>query len=163
MNLYEITSKYMDVLTNLQIDEETGEVINAHEIDDALRDFDGAMEPAACAYKNYLAEAEAMKREEEALRKRRQTQERRAEAIKNAMYNAMVVTGRDKYTSSKVSVNVRKNPISVLITPGTVLPGEYIKTKVIEEPDKKALKVAIENGANIEGVTLEQKLRLDIK
>ena len=32
--LYEITDKYLKVLDNLEIDEETGEILNAEELDE---------------------------------------------------------------------------------------------------------------------------------
>ena len=41
--LYEITDKYLKVLDNLEIDEETGEILNAEELDE----LSGAFESAA--------------------------------------------------------------------------------------------------------------------
>ena len=35
--LYEITDKYLKVLDNLEIDEETGEILNAEELDELVR------------------------------------------------------------------------------------------------------------------------------
>lgn len=38
--LYEITDKYLKVLDNLEIDEETGEILNAEELDELSGAFE---------------------------------------------------------------------------------------------------------------------------
>ena len=46
--LYEITDKYLKVLDNLEIDEETGEILNAEELDELSGAFEEKSEAVAC-------------------------------------------------------------------------------------------------------------------
>jgi hypothetical protein len=50
----------------------------------------------------------------------------------------------------------------VEIDPSAAIPSEYMRQKVIVEPDNEALKKGIKEGKVIDGVHLQQTTRLEI-
>ena len=71
-SLYEITGEYLRVLDNLEIDEETGEILNADELDSIAGAFEEKSENLACYIKNCDAFIANLKAEEANLAKRRE-------------------------------------------------------------------------------------------
>ena len=69
--LYEITDKYLKVLDNLEINEETGEILNAEELDELSGAFEEKSEAVACYIKNSEVFIGDLKAEEANLAKRR--------------------------------------------------------------------------------------------
>ena len=74
--LYEITDKYLKVLDNLEIDEETGEILNAEELDELSGAFEEKSEAVACYIKNSEVFIGNLKAEEANLAKRRKQTEK---------------------------------------------------------------------------------------
>lgn len=60
-------------------------------------------------------------------------------------------------------VRLQKNPPTVVISNPDLIPDSYKVVKETISFDKKALKKDIEEGFEVDGVTVEQKLRLVIK
>jgi hypothetical protein len=60
------------------------------------------------------------------------------------------------------ALKLKKSPKRVEIDPSAAIPSEYMRQKVIVEPDKEALKKAIKERKVIDGVHLQQTTRLEI-
>lgn len=59
---------------------------------------------------------------------------------------------------------VRKlNPPKVVLDETVQLPSEYTRQKIVIEPDKSKIKEAIKSGLSVEGATLQQDSRIEIK
>ena len=84
--LYEITDKYLKVLDNLEIDEETGEILNAEELDELSGAFEEKSEAVACYIKNSEVFIGNLKAEEANLAKRRKQTEKRIDYLKNILH-----------------------------------------------------------------------------
>ena len=164
MKLYEINEELQRLFdldpeseTHL-VDPETGEVIfgTADEIFNQLAmAWDQKIEGIALLIKNNLAEAEAIRAEEIKLAERRRVKENAAARLKEFLGQELNGT---KFESARVKISYRKST-SVEIT-GEV-PVQYLRVKT--EPDKTALKKALEVGEEIPGAELVTKNGIIIK
>ena len=75
--LYEITESYLKALDDIQIDEETGEILNAEEIDQLTDDLNQKTDSVGRYIKNLDAFTTALKDEEAKLAQRRKTAEKK--------------------------------------------------------------------------------------
>lgn len=164
MKLYEIAN-YIEVAIEggYVIDEDTGEVLfDSENLDQLEVEFNEKLEACAVYVKSLQAEAEAIKREEEALRKRRQSTERKAERLKLYMDRCMHEVGESKLTTPKVALTYRKSAVVEIEDPAAI-PHYYCRAKTTMEPNKKAIKNAIRGGKHVPGAMLIEKENLVIK
>ena len=161
-SLYEITEKYLQVFDNLQIDEETGTVINIEDIEAVAGEFEEKAESVALYIKNLDAFAASLKAEEEALNERRKSAERRVDQMKNYLTFCLSSAGHDKFETPKVKVSFRKS-VLVTIDDEKALPADYVVETVTTKPDKTAIRKAIQAGFEIPGATLSENRNILIK
>lgn len=158
--LYEIGAEYRNVLT-WDIDNEP----DAEALCQLLGEIEGRFEDKATAVvafiRNVDAEAEAYKKEEDRLREHRARLETRSANLKKYLEIEMRGCGFDEMKAGLARLKFVKNPWSVDIEPGADIPNQYLRFRD-PEPDRKALKEALENGVEIEGVRLTQSERLRI-
>lgn len=147
--LYEITDKYLKVLDNLEIDEETGEILNAEELDELSGAFEEKSEAVACYIKNSEVFIGDLKAEEANLAKRRKQTEKRIDYLKNVLTACLDAAGRD---SVAVSIDDEK-----------ALPADFVVETVTTKPDKTAIKKAIQSGQEVSGASLVENRNLQIK
>lgn len=157
MTLFEIDKALYEF--EFEIDEETGEILNAEELDNLKMEREKKIEGVGLWYKNLTAEAEAVKAEKNAMAEREKRLENKAESLKK--YLAHALQG-EKFNTPKVAMSFRKSK-SVEIDDGAILPENYMRVKTVVEPDKKLLKEALDNGEAIEGARLVEKNNISIK
>lgn len=157
MTLFDIDKAIYDF--EFEIDEETGELLNADELDALKMAREQKVENIALYYKNLVAEAEMVKAEKNNMADRQKRLENKAESLKN--YLAYALQG-EKFSTPKVAVSYRKSK-SVEIDDGAELPKAYVKVEEVRKPDKKMLKEALEGGEKIDGVRLVEKQNLSVK
>lgn len=109
MTLYEIKESILSAIDNLQIDEETGEILNVSDLDDLNEQFEEKAEGIGCYIKNLLADVDKFKKEEEQLSKRRRAIENKALRLKNYLSSMLQAMGRDKISTPKVALSFRKS------------------------------------------------------
>jgi hypothetical protein len=68
----------------------------------------------------------------------------------------------EKFKTSRCAVSYRKTQ-AVKITDESLLPDTYIRRKVIEEPDKVAIREALKAGGKVAGACLEDRQSMTIK
>ena len=139
--LYEITDKYLKVLDNLEIDEETGEILNAEELDELSGAFEEKSEAVACYIKNSEVFIGDLKAEEANLAKRRKQTEKRIDYLKNVLTASVAVSIDDE----------------------KALPADFVVETVTTKPDKTAIKKAIQSGQEVSGASLVENRNLQIK
>lgn len=165
MKLYELTGEQarLEELLEAAIDPETGEIVDA----DLVAAYDAVTlateekaEACAVLFKNYNAEAEAIKAEVKALTARAKTLTNRAESLKG--YMARCLTPGQTIKTPRVAISWRRSE-AVEIDPEAVasLPAEYTKTTV--EANKAAIKAALKDGDEIPGARLVERQNLQIK
>lgn len=162
MKLYEIEANIEQAILNMfeSEDEETGEVSQeAVDALDALKaERELKIDNIGCYIKNIKAEAKAIKEEEDALKKRRVALEHKAERLTNFL--SMHVGTDEKFTSNRVVVSFRKS-MKVDITNESIIPKKWLRIKT--EPDKVAIKHALDEGIKVKGCQLIENYSIQIK
>lgn len=158
MKLYEIDNAILEC-----IDLETGEIIDTDKLNELQMERDTKIENVACWIKDLKAEAEAIKKEKQALNERQKVAENKAESLKKWL--AYVLNG-EKFKTAKCAVSFR-NTESVEVTDEGIenLMKEHddLLTYKNPEPNKTAIKAAIKAGLSVHGVQLVQNVSTIIK
>lgn len=161
-SLYAIAAAYradLAVLADLDIDPQTAA--------DTLEGMQGEIRDKLAAVIAYSLELdiEATGTEEAAKRMADLAKSRRSRVdwLRSYALNTMQATGINEVSSDEFSAKLAKKPASVVISPNADVPLPYMRETITNAPDKAALKKAIEAGALIEGVSLQQGYRLAIK
>ena len=153
MTLYEIDQELLSC-----IDAETGEVIDAEKLNSLQMERETKIESVALWIKDLKAEAEALKAEKQAFADRQKAAENKAESLKNWLSEAL---NGEKFKTTKVAVSFRKTK-SVMVDSVYDLDAKYLKYKD-PDPDKKAIKEAIEAGQTVKGAQLVESVSVTIK
>lgn len=167
MTLYDIDNRILEIIERgFIVDEETGEIIDAHdEVNAKLEELEfdrtAKIENIALYIKNMESLIVSLKAEEKALADRRRAREKRIENLKNYLASSMVVANENGIETSKVCISFRKSE-SVVVNE-EILDRKYFNEKVSYTPDKTAIKKAIKDGATIDGAYIETKQNLQIK
>lgn len=153
MNLYEIDSAILDC-----VDVETGEIFDEEKFEELGLERDAKIENICLWIKNLKAEAEALKVEKDAFAKRQKAAESKMESLKKYISNYLEGTS---FESAKVKVSFRKSE-SLEVTDIYKIPEDYLKHK---EPDvdKQAIKQAMKQGEEFEGIEVVTNYNIQIK
>lgn len=159
-SLFEINHDLM-ALWDAAVDPDTGEIN-----EDLLADFeilhlerDAKIENIGCWVKNLTADAEAMKAEAKAMTERARSAERKAESLKR--YLAAALHG-EKFSSPRLAISWRRST-SVTVAEHAVLPEEFLRRKITEEPAKDEIKKALAAGIAVPGCSLVENNNIVIK
>ena len=147
--LYEISADFLAALDAMEVDPDTGELLNADQLD-------------ALYIKNLTAFVGDVKAEEAALAERRKTAEKRVERLKDLLASSMLSVGRDKVETARTKIGFRKST-QVQIDDEGALPPDFVTTTVTTKPDKTAIKKAIQAGQAVAGAVLVENQNLQIK
>lgn len=154
MNLYEINANILAC-----VDEETGELFDPEAFEQLQLEKTEKIENLACWVKNLEAYADALNNEKRSIGEKLTKVKNRIDGIKRYMSDNFA---GEKLQTGKVSVGWRSSE-SVEVSEIEKVPKQYLKFKEIVEPDKKAIKEAIKDGAEIEGCELVKKQNIQIK
>lgn len=157
MTLYEIDKALMDF--EFEIDEETGEITNASELDELNLAREQKIEGIGLWIKNLEAEKEAVKREKDNFADRQKRLEKKIESLKG--YLTYALDGQ-KFNTPKVAISFRRSE-SVLVKDKWLIPDSYMNLSVVREPNKQSIKAALKRGEEIMGVELLEKQNISIK
>lgn len=157
--LYDLVGQYLEIY-NLDIDEETKlDTIEALGLDEEI---ETKAENYAKVIRNLEAENTAYKAEEERLKKKRDTNTKKIEWLKQNLQGAMEITGKMKIKGELFTLSVQNSKASVVVDEAK-LPEKYWTKKVTEAPNKKELYDLLKAGEEIEGATLQENRSLRIK
>lgn len=153
MNLYEIENEILNC-----VDMETGEIVDIEKLESLQMERDQKIENIGCWIKNLLADAKALKEEEDNLAARQKSAENKAASLKE--YLSSYLNG-EKFKTAKVAISYRKSD-SVDISEGAVIPEEYLKYSD-PTPDKIGLKAALKAGEKFPGISIVTSSNIQIK
>lgn len=156
-NLYQIRHEIEDF--EYEIDEETGELLNALLWDELNMSFEEKVENIACGIKNLTSDVLAFKAEEDQLAKRRKSKEKKIEYLKRMLADNM---GGQKFSTAKCAVSFRKSEV-VEVDNIEHIPAELLRVNTTVAPDKAAIKAAIKAGTAIEGCRIVENISTQIK
>ena len=157
MKLYELVREIDNF--EFEIDEETGEILNASALDDLEIERDTKIENIGLWIKNLEAEAKAVKEEKDNMAARQKSLERKVSSLKDYLVYAL---NGQKFSTARVSMSYRKSE-SVDLKDNFVYDDKWCEQKVEWKPDKKRIKEALKNGEKIAGATIVEKQNLQIK
>lgn len=157
MTLFDIDKAILDF--EFEIDEETGEILNAEELDALQMAREDKIEGVGLWIKNLEAEAAAVKAEKDNMADRQKRLERKAESLKR--YLAYALDGQ-KFSTPKIALSWRRSE-SVVITDEALLPENCLNVTIVKKPDKKVIKDALKAGKEIMGAELVERNNLQIK
>lgn len=95
-----------------------------------------------------------------ALRVRKELALERVEAMENAILADMQERRLDKLIGIERTLALRANPARLVVEDENQIPREYMREKVISEPDKIQIKAALARQEEIAGVRLVQTVSL---
>ena len=153
MTLYEIDQRIMECW-----DPETGEILDEQRLDELQIARDTKIENIALWIKNLKSDKEALKAEKESFAQRQKAAENKIESLTRYLEAAL---NGEKFKTPKVAITYRKSE-QIVITDGVQLDDQYLRYKA-PEPDKTAIKEAIKSGVEIDGVSLETRMNMQIK
>ena len=157
MTLFEIDKAILDF--DFEIDEETGEILNAQDLDELKMAREDKIEGVGLWIKNLTAEAEAVKNEKNAMAERQKRLEKKVESLKG--YLTYALQG-EKFSTPKIAMSFRKSE-SVSIPDDSAIADEYCNISVVKKPDKTMIKKALKEGKDIFGASLITKQNIQIK
>lgn len=154
--LYELNTAILNF--EWDIDPETGEIMNAADLDAIELERDEKLEQFGLWIKDLNAEAEMIKKEMDALAARKKAATNKAERVKQ--YLGWVLNG-EKFKTAKVAMSWRKST-AVEITDAARIPKQYL---IEQEPKiaKAAIMVDLKAGQEVEGAELVERNNLMIK
>ena len=160
MKLYEIPNEL-----ETMIDPETGEITDEERFMELVNRFNNGKEWLALMYKNYSADAEALKKEKDAFAVREKVAKNKAERVKK--YLDFLCDG-EKFSTDKVQVTYRKSTAVevddefVSLAIGDENLEHFLKFKE-PEVDKTALKDAIKTGITFEHARMVEHNNIQIR
>lgn len=145
MRLYELSAQYEEVL-NMLYDGETDEQV----IFDTLEGIEGEIEDKADNHakliKSLMADADALKAEEERIRTRRQALENRAKRLRESLQANLEFIGKTKFKTAlftfSVAANGGKQPLEITENIDEI-PGKYLIPQP-PIPNKEAIRELLE-------------------
>jgi hypothetical protein len=166
LSLYQLSSHYLQALDFLT-DPELNLPIEA--VNDTLEGLAGELEDKAVNVAKFIrnmeATANAIKKAEVAMAKRRKSLETRVQWLEDYLKSSMEATGITKIECPYFKLSIAKNPAALDLFDDLAIPSEYkhIETVTTEYIDKAAIKTALANGQLIQGARLINGTRLVIK
>lgn len=168
MTLYEIDSRIKAIIDSLyDTVDENGEVgeVDFTELEQLQTNRETKMENIALYIKNLEAEAEAIKKEEDKLKARREKTTRKAESLRNRMIYSMQANNEPEIWTPRCHCKI-KTTESTEVTDLNQIPEEFIRIKIPEperSADKTAIKKAIKAGATIGGAYIKINTKVVIE
>ena len=161
-NIYEIDAALMAL-----VDPETGEISDWEAFEQLQMAREAKIENVACWYKNLIAEANAIKAEEDKLKERRQSVERQAE--NKLQYLRDHLAGQN-FKSARCAVTFRKTPAAVQMDdPECVIHwaetnGHFDCLKyTAPEISKKGIADLLKSGIEVPGAQLVQGVSMGVR
>lgn len=160
MKLYEISDAIRAALDHIDVDPETGEILNADNLHAVEAEASDKIEATALYLRELDAEAKAAKDEADRMIARVKSMQKRSDYIKSMLLDALHATGKVK--TARVTVSIRTTK-AVEIAEGADLPEAYTTVKTTVSPNKIAIKQALLDGVEVPGCHLEARESVSIR
>lgn len=147
------------------VDMETGEVIDAAQLDALQMEREKKLESVALWIKNLESDVEAYKAEMENFMVRRKAAERKIEGLKTYLANALA---GEKFSTAKCAVSFRKSEVVEILDRERCMNWAVAacpEALTIREPEinKTVVKKALKEGKTFPGVMLIERQNINIK
>lgn len=160
MKLYEISDAIRAALDHIDVDPETGEILNADNLHAVEAEASDKVEATALYLRELDAEAKAAKDEADRMIARVKSMQKRSDYLKSMLLDALHATGKVK--TARVTVSIRTTQ-AVEVSEGADLPEAYTTVKTTVSPNKVAIKQALLDGVEVPGCSLEARESVSIR
>lgn len=160
MKLYEISDAIRAALDHIDVDPETGEILNADNLHAVEAEASDKVEATALYLRELDAEAKAAKDEADRMIARVKSMQKRSDYLKAMLIEALHATGKVK--TARVTVSIRTTQ-AVEVSEGADLPEAYTTVKTTVSPNKVAIKQALLDGVEVPGCSLEARESVSIR
>lgn len=160
MKLYEIAPALRFALDDIEVDPETGEILNADALHAVEAQAAEKVEATALYLRELDAEAKAAKEEADRMLARVKSMQKRSDYLKAMLLDALHATGKVK--TGRVTVSIRTTQ-AVAVDEGANLPEAYTTVKTTVSPNKVAIKQALLDGVEVPGCSLEARESVSIR
>ena len=160
MKLYQISDAIRQALDHIELDEETGEILNADALHAVEAQAAEKVEATALYLRELDAEAKAAKEEADRMLARVKSMQKRSDYLKSMLLEALHATGKVK--TGRVTVSIRTTK-AVEIAEGADLPEAYTTVKTTVSPNKVAIKQALLDGVEVPGCHIEERESVQIR
>lgn len=159
MRLYEIDENIRKVVDNgFSVDADTGEILfDESDLESLKEQFSEKVEACLLMVKELRYDSSAMREEEKSLAERRRAAERKADGL--LAYVTRYLDG-ERFETARTKLSYRKSRV-VEIDDEAALPEGCYTT--MRKPDKKAIKAAIDGGAEVPGAHVVEKTNAVLK
>lgn len=171
--LYDIDER-LRMLEEYSVDIETGEILDnetdfKNVYEEIKMDLQTKIEQTLCFVKNLNADIQALKSEEDKLKKRRQAKENLVNRLKRMVNDHVILQCENdaelnayKFETPKCRLSYRKSEV-VDVYDLDSIPSEYITIKTEKTANKTDIKKAIKDGKEISGATIQTNYNMQIK
>lgn len=160
MKLYEISDAIRAALDHIDVDPETGEILNADKLHAVEAEASDKVEATALYLRELDAEAKAAKDEADRMIARVKSMQKRSDYIKSMLLEALHATGKVK--TARVTVSIRTTQ-AVEVSEGADLPEAFQTVKTTVSPNKVAIKQALLDGVEVPGCELIERESVSIR
>ena len=160
MKLYEISDAIRAALDHIEIDEETGEILQADALHAVEAEANDKIEATALYLRELDAEAKAAKEEADRMLARVKSMQKRSDYLKAMLLDALHATGKVK--TGRVTVSIRTTQ-AVQINQEQAIPEAFTTVKTTVSPNKVAIKQALLDGVEVPGCHLEARESVSIR
>lgn len=164
MKLYELSQGLEEVINGGMIfSEDTGEILFDSENLDVLEmALNEKLESCGCYIKNLEAEAFALDQEAKALQARKKAAVGKVARMKEYVMRCMEVAGETRLETPKVALSQRKSTY-LDVDDEMMVPEDYKTIEEVTKIDKNAIKAAINNGEQVTGCEIKERVSLQVK
>jgi hypothetical protein len=154
LKIYEIDDAIQSALDAIEVDTETGEILNADRLDAVVADARLKVVSTAKYRAMRKATLKGMEEAYKALGARIKAEKKRDEWLAAMQLRAMHSLGDKSIEAPDILVKIGKLPPSVRILDEAQIPAEYVKAKMETSIDKLAIASDLKAGKSVPGAML---------
>ena len=162
LKLYQIPALMRQALDNLEIDEETGEILNA----DGLHNLELSAKDKIANTGRYIRECtvllDAMKQAKQNIDARMKTLQKRLDYLTGLSLDGMEALGVKKNEEPDIRISTRKS-VGAVIEDEEAIPSKFVTIVQTQKINKTEIKKAIQAGQDVPGAYLVENINLAIK
>ena len=160
-SLYQLTENYNNILELADNPEVTEDMIK-EALDSISEEIELKAVNIAKLIKSIESDIAGVKAETDRLAAKEKSMSNKVKNLKEYLYSAMKLTGKEKIKTDLFSFNIQKNPASVNVISDTDIPEEFL-VEMPKQINKKAILEKLKAGETVPGCELQQTTSLRIK
>ena len=159
--LYELTENYNNILELIDNPEISEEMVKTA-LDEIAEDINEKVVNIAKLIKSIESDISGVKAERERLANKEKTMTNKVKNLKEYIYAAMQLTGKERIKTELFNFTISNNPPSVKVVSDADIPEEYI-VEMPKQVNKKAILEKLKAGEDVPGCELSQTKSLRIR